>query len=270
MPVMKLLYLGDVMGRPGRQTIKKLLPELRAGHGVDFVIAQGENLSSGRGMQIKATEDMLAAGIDFFTGGDWTLHREEIYPWLEDPRKPVIRPANYPEGTPGRGYKIADTPHGRILIASLLGQTVGYRAPENLQNPLVTIDRILEDTKNEQLVARIVNFHGDFSSEKLVIGQYLDGRVSAVIGDHWHVPTADAQLFPSGTAHITDVGMVGSRDSSLGIKTSVIVQRWLNGDRSRNELETEGTMQLCGLLMDINTATAQVKQVEQVIKFVEF
>jgi metallophosphoesterase (TIGR00282 family) len=267
---MKILYLGDVMGRPGRNTVKKLLPELRAERGIDLVIAQGENLSSGKGMQIKATEDMLASGIDFFTAGDWTLHRAEIIPWLEDPAKPVIRPANYPEGTPGRGYKIVDTPYGRLLIASLLGQTVGYRAPENLQNPLTVIDSVLEETKHEKLAGRIVNFHGDFSSEKLVIGHYLDGRVSAVIGDHWHVPTADPQLLPSGTAHITDVGMVGSRDSSLGIKTDVIIRRWLTADRSRNELETEGVMQLCGLLMDINPTTGLATHLEQIIKFVEF
>src|SRR5438105_6585387 len=102
---MKILYIGDIMGRPGRQTVKKILPDLIKEKGIDFVVAQGENLSSGKGMQIKATEEMLATGINFFTGGDWTLHREEIYPWLEDPAKPVIRPPNYPAGTPSRGYK---------------------------------------------------------------------------------------------------------------------------------------------------------------------
>ncbi len=266
---MKLLYLGDIMGRPGRDTVKQLLPDIIHKHGVDFVVAQGENLSSGKGMQIKTTEDMLDAGINFFTGGDWTLHREEIYPWLEDPARPVIRPANYPDGTPGRGYKLVDTPHGRLLIVSLLGQTVGYRAPEDLQNPLTTIDRILEETKREKLIGRIVNFHGDFSSEKLVIGHYLDGRVTAVIGDHWHVPTADALILPGGTVHITDVGMVGSRDSSLGIKTDVIIRRWLTGEHSRNELETDGTMQFCGLLIGINTATGLATEVSQLIDFVK-
>jgi len=265
---MKLLYIGDIMGRPGRQTVKKILPALIQEHGIDFVVAQGENLSAGKGLQVKAVEDMLESGINFFTGGDWTLHREEIYPWLEDPKKPVIRPANYPEGTPGRGYKIADTPFGKILIASLLGQTVGYRQPENLQNPLTTIDRILDETKTEKLIARLVNFHGDYSSEKLVIGQYLDGRVSAVIGDHWHVPTADAQVFPRGTAHITDVGMVGSLESSLGVKTDVIVHRWLTGQRSKNELETAGKMQFCALLIEIDTANGQAKAVTQILKFV--
>jgi metallophosphoesterase (TIGR00282 family) len=265
---MKILYIGDIMGRPGRQTVKQLLPSLRADLGIDFVIAQGENLSGGKGMQVKTTEDMLASGIDFFTGGDWTLHREEIHPWLTEAKKPVIRPANYPAGTPGRSYKLWDTPHGRILVASLLGQTVGYRQPENLSNPLSAIDQILEETKREKLVARIVNFHGDYSSEKLVIGQYLDGRVSAVIGDHWHVPTADARVLPGGTAHITDVGMVGSRDSSLGIKTEIIVERWHSGTQSRNELETAGSMQFCALLIEINVATSRASAVHQVIKFV--
>lgn len=264
---MKILYIGDIMGRPGRQTVQKILPALIKEQGIDFVVAQGENLSSGKGLQIKAVEDMMRAGVDFFTGGDWTLHREEIYPWLEDPAKPVIRPANYPAGTPGRGWKIADTPFGKILIISLLGQTVGYRSPA-VDNPLDTVDRILEETLSQKTIASIVNFHGDFSSEKIVIGQYLEGRVSAVIGDHWHIPTADAQLLPGGTAHITDVGMVGSRASSLGIKTGIIVRRWKSDQRSRNELETDGQMQFCSVLIDIDIANCKAKSIKQIIKFV--
>ena len=264
---MKILYIGDIMGRPGRQTIQKVLPDLIREKGIDFVVAQGENLSSGKGLQIKTAEEMLAAGIDFFTAGDWTLHREEIYPWLEDPARPAIRPANYPEGTPGRGYKIVDTPFGKVLVASLLGQTVGYRQPV-VDNPLRAIDRILDETKSQKFAASIVNFHGDFSSEKIVIGQYLDGRVSIVVGDHWHVPTADARVLSGGTAHVTDVGMVGSRDSSLGIKTDLIVKRWLSDERSRNELETDGVRQFCSLLVDVDTANSRAKSVEQIIRFV--
>ncbi|GAC1373246.1 MAG: TIGR00282 family metallophosphoesterase [Candidatus Saccharimonadales bacterium] len=264
---MKILYIGDVMGRPGRQTLKKILPELIKEKGIDFVVAQGENLSSGKGLRIKAAEDMLAAGVDFFSAGDWTLHREEIYPWLEDPAKPAIRPANLPAGTPGKGHKIADTPYGKILIVSLLGQTVGYRSPETT-NPLETIDGILEQTKSQKLAATIVNYHGDFSSEKIVIGQYLDGRATLVAGDHWHIPTADARILPQGTAHITDVGMVGSRDSSLGIKTDVIIKRGKSEDRRRNELETDGQMQFCSVLVDVNIADGRAKSIEQIIKFV--
>ena len=264
---MKILYIGDIMGRPGRQTVQKVLPDLIKEHGIDFVIAQGENLSSGKGLQIKAVEDMMRAGVDFFTGGDWTLHREEIYPWLADPSRPVIRPANYPAGTPGLGHKFADTPYGKVLIISLLGQTVGYRAPV-IDNPLEVVDRILDEAKSQKVVASIVNFHGDFSSEKIVIGQYLNGRVSAVIGDHWHIPTADLSILSGGTAHITDVGMVGSRDSSLGIKTDIIVKRWKSDERSRNELETNGQMQFCSVLIEVNTSDCLTKSVKQIIKIV--
>ena len=264
---MKILYIGDIMGRPGRQTVQKVLPSLIAEHGIDFVIAQGENLSSGKGLQVKAVEEMMNAGINFFTGGDWTLHREEIYPWLADPLRPVIRPANYPAATPGLGWKYADTPFGKILVISLLGQTVGYRAPV-IDNPLEVVDRILAEAKSQQIVASVVNFHGDFSSEKIVIGQYLNGRVTAVIGDHWHIPTADAHVLSGGTAHITDVGMVGSRDSSLGIKTEIIVNRWKSEERSRNELETGGQMQFCSVLIDVNISNSQAKSIKQVIKFV--
>jgi metallophosphoesterase (TIGR00282 family) len=263
---MKLLYIGDIMGRPGRKTVEKILPDLIKEKGIDFVVAQGENLSSGKGLQLKSVDEMLAVGVDFLTGGNWTAHREEIKPWLVDKSKPVIGPANMSD-MPGPGYKIVDTPYGRILVASLLGQIVGYIHPE-MENPLKTVDRILEETKNEKLIARVVNFHGDFSSEKLVIGQYLDGRVSLVVGDHWHIPTADARILPGKTAHLTDVGMVGSRDSCLGVKSDIIIERWLTDARSRNELETEGSMQFCSLLIDIDTANGQANRVEQIIKFV--
>jgi metallophosphoesterase (TIGR00282 family) len=252
---MKLLYIGDIMGRPGRNTVCRVLPELRREHGIDFVVAQGENLSHGKGLTPEHAQTMLDTGVDFLTAGDWTLHRPEFYPWLEDPSKPAIRPANYPADTPGRGYKLVDTPFGHILVVSLLGQTVGYRQPENLANPLTTIDSILEATKSEHPIATIVSFHGDYSSEKIVIGQYLDGRATLVVGDHWHIPTADAHVLPGGTAHITDVGMVGSRDSSLGITSDIIIKRWLSGERSRNELEEAGVMQFCSVLVDVDTAT---------------
>jgi hypothetical protein len=265
---MNILYIGDIMGKAGRKTVQKLLPALINETGADFVIAQGENLSHGKGMQLTAIADMQAAGVNFFTGGNWTTARPEVFPMLEDAKGPVTRPANYPADTPGRRYKIAETPYGRILIVSLLGQIVGA-FPAVIDNPLHVIDGILEETKNERLTARIVNFHGDFSSEKLVIGQYLDGRVTAVIGDHWHVPTADAMVFVGGTAHITDVGMVGSLDSCLGVRTEVIVKRWLSDKSSRNELEENGRIQLCSLLIEVDSSTGLAKSARQIIKYSE-
>lgn len=261
---MRILYLGDIMGRVGRGVIKEILPTLKAERKIDFVVAQGENMSGGKGMRIKDVRDLQAAGVDFFTGGNWTWHQEEIFPLLEDPKEPVIGPANYPEEVAGKGYKLIDTPFGKILVISLLGNIVPY-TPQ-VANPLKTVDDILEEHKNTKRAATIVNFHGDYSSEKLIIGHYLDGRATLVVGDHWHIPTADAQILACGTAHITDVGMCGSLDSSLGVKTDVIVQRWLTQLPSRNELEMEGRRQLCGVLVDVDndgkaTAIEQIRLV---------
>jgi 2',3'-cyclic-nucleotide 2'-phosphodiesterase len=260
---MILLYVGDIMGRAGREVVTRELGGLVAEYGVDFVLAQGENLSGGKGMKPADMRAMQQAGVGFFTGGNWTGKNPDIYPLLDDPSEPVIRPANYPLGTPGRGVKLVDTPFGIILVVSLLGQTVGYIVPE-LDNPLTTIDHILEEHKATRRVATVVNYHGDYSSEKLVIGQYLDGRVTAVVGDHWHTPTADAEVLPGGTAHISDVGMVGSLDSCLGVKTSVIVQRWQTGSSSRNELETNGRMQLNAVLIDVDTTTGLSRSIQHI------
>src|SRR5579859_423588 len=207
---MNILYVGDVMGEPGLRVVERLLPGLRQKHALDLVIAQAENLSDGKGVRLADFERLRAAGVDFSTGGNHIRYRKEIYQKLEDPAQPIIRPANYPEGTPGLGYKFLETPKGKVMIVSLLGQIVGKQADETVRNPLQVIDAILAREKDTPRVATIVNFHGDFSSEKRIIGYYLDGRVTAVIGDHWHVPTADAMLLPKGTAHQTDVGMCGS------------------------------------------------------------
>lgn len=246
------MYIGDVMGEPGLQLIERLLPNMRKEYGCAFVIAQAENVTDGKGISLADYQRLRKAGVDFCTGGNWSLHREEVISILNDPAQPIIRPANYRSGTPGLGYKYADTPQGRVLIISLLGQVVGRDADKPIDNPLHVIDSILEQEKGTKRFATFVNFHGDYSSEKRVIGYYLDGRVTAVIGDHWHIPTADAMVLPRGTAHITDVGMCGSLDSSLGVKLQVIIDRWYSGTPSRNQLEVAGRMQFNALCVEVN------------------
>ncbi len=263
---MKILYIGDIMGRPGRKTVAAVLPELIKEKQIDFVIAQGENLSSGKGMRIEAVREMEAVGVNFLTGGNHTWKLPEIYPYLADPKENLIRPANYPDDVPGRGWKVVETPFGKIMIISLLGNIV----PQTplILNPLRTVDAILEENKHVKTVATIVNFHGDYSSEKVVIGYYLDGRATAVIGDHWHVPSADAMVLPKGTAHITDVGMAGPLHSSLGVKTDIIVKRWLTQMPSKNELETSGDTQFCSVLIDVDISNGLAKNIEQIIKII--
>ncbi|MGF7229464.1 MAG: TIGR00282 family metallophosphoesterase [Candidatus Saccharibacteria bacterium] len=261
---MNILYLGDVMAEPGLQLLERELASLRQELAVDLVIAQSENLSDGKGIRIADFERLQKAGVDFCTGGNHSFRREEIYPYLTDPDQPIIRPANYPDDMPGLGYKYVETSAGSVLVVSLLGQIVGKDADLPLKNPLQLIDTILKQQADTKRAATVVNFHGDFSSEKIVIGHYLDGRVSIVLGDHWHVPTADARILPGGTAHMTDVGMCGALDSSLGVTYDSIIPRWRDGKQTRNHIETTGELQLNGLLATIDENTGLATRVQYI------
>jgi metallophosphoesterase (TIGR00282 family) len=260
---MNILYLGDIMGEPGIKIVEQLLPKLRQEHALDVVIAQAENTSEGKGITIADFARLRKAGIDFCTGGNWSLWRDEINPAMSDPQQPIVRPANYPKGTPGLGYKYVDTPKGKVLVVSLLGQVVGRDADKPIDNPLKVIDAILEK-ETEPRAATIVNLHGDFSSEKVIIGHYLDGRATVVVGDHWHVPTADARVLPNGTAHQTDVGMCGVLNASLGITFESVIPRWRDDKQTRNEMASNGPLQLNGLLVsgDENGLATSAKQLQ--------
>ncbi len=263
---MNILYLGDVMAEPGLQVVETLLPGLRRERNIDFVLAQAENASAadGRGIGTAEFKRLQTAGVDFCTGGNHIFRRSEIFGQLQDPNVPIVRPANYPTGTAGLPYKYAVTPKGKVLVVSLMGQIVGRQADEPVDNPLRCIDAILEAEKDVPRAACVVNFHGDFSSEKMMIGRYLDGRASLVVGDHWHVPTADADVLPGGTAHMTDVGMCGSLDSSLGVRFDSLIPRWRDGVQTRNLIEMGGRMQFNGLLVDIDEATGQARRAEHI------
>lgn len=263
---MNILYLGDVMGEMGMQAVGHVLPGLRAERDIDVVIAQAENVSEGKGITPEDFTRLQAMGVDFCTGGNWTLAREETYPLLEDLKEPIVRPANYPEGTPGVRYKYLETDKGSVLVVSLMGQIVGRDAERPVDNPLQVIDKILADESPDKRVATVVNLHGDFSSEKFVVGYYLDGRASIVVGDHWHVPTADVDVLPKGTAHMTDVGMCGSLDSSLGVQFTSVIPRWRDGYQTRNELAADGRMQFNALLATVDETTGKATAAEHIRK----
>jgi hypothetical protein len=264
---MNILYIGDIMGRPGIEVVRKVLPELKREHALDLIIAQSENVTEGRGMSKADFRELQRIGVDFFTGGNWTLYHKELEAYLADPQQPVIRPANYPADTPGRGWKYVQAKAGPVLVISLLGSIVGKDADKPVDNPLKAVDAILAENEATPRAATIVNFHGDYSSEKRVIGYYLDGRVTAVIGDHWHVPSADALVLPQGTAHISDVGMCGTLHSSLGVRLETIVARWRDGRVNRNELETSGPLQFNAVLIktQVESKSAQSIQLLQKI-----
>lgn len=256
------------MGSTGRSVTADLLPEIKAEYQPDIVLAQAENVTHGRGLSRQHYEELRDLGIDGFMSGNHIFAQKDILPLLSDPNAPITRPANYPSGTEGKTHKFLDTPFGKVLLITLMGQIVGKDADEPTDNPLHTVDGLLDKYAGEA-VATIVNFHGDYSSEKVVIGHYLDGRVSAVIGDHWHVPTADARVLPGGTAHISDVGMAGALNSSLGVKTEVIIKRWRGEGQGRNELEEEGALQFCSVLVDIDETIGQARDIQQIIRHIK-
>lgn len=264
---MKILYIGDVMGEAGQKIVATLLPEIKKKYLPDFIIAQAENSDPvGKGPGIKEISALQQMGIDFFTGGNHSLKGIGSAAVYTDEAAPIIRPANL-ENAIGHGYKIVETSFGKVLVVSMLGQTVGKIL--EIRNPLHEIDAILEQTKDEKIVAKIVNFHGDYSSEKRVFGYYLDGRVSAVIGDHWHVPTADAMVLPKDTAHITDVGMCGTLHSSLGVKIDVIAQRWNSGHTSKNVMELDGPLQFNAVLIDVDTEIGLSRSITPIQRIID-
>jgi metallophosphoesterase (TIGR00282 family) len=262
---MNILYVGDVMGEMGVAAVEKVLPELRKDKAVDIVIAQAENVSDGKGLSVADYERLKALGVDAFTGGDHTVDKPEIFPLLENPDEPIVGPVNMLE-CPGSGFKYVTVNGRRVLFISLIGNVVGRHADREIDNPLKAVDDILASQVDEQRDATVVNFHGDYSSEKVIIGHYLDGRVSVVVGDHWHVPTADAQVLPKGTAHVTDVGMCGSLDSSLGVAFSSVLPRWRDGYQTRNVLETAGRLQFNALLVGVDEATGKATSAEHIRK----
>jgi 2',3'-cyclic-nucleotide 2'-phosphodiesterase len=260
-----ILYIGDIMGEVGVKVVEQVLPDLVNEKKVDLVVAQVENVTEGRGISIDDFRRLQNAGVDFGTGGNWSLHRKEIFPLLANAHEPIIEPANLIE-KPGSGYKYINKNNAKILMVSLLGQIVGKDADKQIENPLQTIDKILETEKDTKRDATVVNFHGDYSSEKVIIGHYLDGRVTAVVGDHWHISTADARILPKGTAHITDVGMCGILDASLGISFGSVIPRWRDGIKTKNILEIAGPRQFNAVLVNVNSGglANSIEQIQRI------
>lgn len=208
---MKILFIGDIVGRPGRTVIKKNLKDIKQEFDIDFVIANGENLASGLGMTEPTYKEMKEAGIDFFTSGNHIWTKKDFVPLLDEKNITVIRPLNYPPHVPGRGYEIVETNKGKIAIVNLMGRVF---TNSSYDCPFRAIGEILPEI--EKVDAIIVDFHAEATSEKVVMGHYLDGKVTAALGTHTHIQTSDERILPKGTAYITDVGMVGPLNSSLG------------------------------------------------------
>ena len=223
---MNILFLGDITGKVGRQAVKEVLPELRKKHKLDFVFANAENLAGGRGVTAATIDEMLACGIDYFTSGNHVFHHDNFAEILNDGSLRILRPANYPEDVPGKGVaelKIKNEKVKKLVLINLIG-TRWMEGPAAC--PFRTVDKILEQsTISNQQSTIIVDFHAEATSERQAMGYYLDGRVSAIFGTHTHVPSADAKILPQGTAFVTDIGMVGAKNSVLGVMPARIIEK---------------------------------------------
>ena len=251
----KVLAVGDVVGNPGLEKIRRNLRQLKRKTGADFVIVNGENAAV-VGITPNQAEDILDAGADCITMGNHTWAKREIVDYMDDCPQ-IIRPANYAPQAPGRGWQVFDTKAGPVAVIDLIGRCNMDYGPDN---PFLVIEKILKEVKAKII---LVEIHAEVTSEKLAMGYLLDGRVSAVWGTHTHVPTADAQILPEGTGYVTDLGMTGPKNSVLGIRPELSIQKF-RGDLTDRYRWAEGPTKLEAVLFTIDTATGKCKCVERV------
>lgn len=239
----RLLFIGDIVGKPGRELVRRGLSALVARHQIDFVVANGENAAAGFGITPDIADDLFGYGVHVITGGNHSWDKKEIGPYLADhPR--LLRPANYPPGTPGRGRIVAEAENGvSVAVINVMGRVFMTAIDDPFR---VAVDEIGVARRDARVI--LVDFHAEATSEKVAMGWHLDGRVAAVVGTHTHVATADARLLPQGTAYITDVGMTGPHDSVIGVERSAVLQKFLTGLPHRFETATENPRLNCVII----------------------
>lgn len=250
---MRILLIGDVVGKPGRRAVQMLLPGIRSEQALDLVLANAENSAGGMGVTPETAQELLEAGVNVLTSGNHIWAQKEIVPYL-DGGYPLIRPLNYPPGVPGKGY----WKDPNFMVVNLMGRTfMGL-----LDCPFRAADALLEELTDRPRVI-IVDFHAEATSEKMALGRYLDGRVSAVLGTHTHVGTVDACILPKGTAYVTDVGMTGPIDSVIGNDVKSVTDRFLYSLPHRL-LVARGAASLNGVIVDVNADTGRAVSIARI------
>ncbi len=253
----RLLFIGDIVGRPGRELVRRGLAPLCAHHRVDFVIANVENAAAGFGITPDLADDLLSYGIQVMTGGNHTWDKKEILPYFADQPR-LLRPANLPQGAPGRGTYVGRTASGvAVAVINVMGRVFMTAIDDPFR---VILDELAAVASDARIV--FVDFHAEATSEKVAMGWYLDGRVTAVVGTHTHVQTADERILPQGTAYVTDVGMTGPHDSVIGVERSAVIQRFLTGLPQRFETATENP-RLNAVIVTADEATGRAKSIER-------
>ena len=261
---MRALFIGDVVGSPGRRAIAQLLPKLIDQRQLDVVVANAENAAGGNGLTGDAAKELLAAGVDLLTGGNHTWRFKEVVPLLEQQNTRVLRPHNYPHETPGSGMAVFESKGGvKVGVLNLQGRVF----MDALPSPFEAADEAIAKLQ-EQTPIIFVDFHAEATSEKRAMGWYLDGRVTAVLGTHTHVQTADEEILPKGSAYLTDLGMTGPFDSVIGTKKELVLERFLTMRPTAFSV-AKGDVRLCGAVIDVDPESGRARHIERVCERLE-
>ncbi len=251
---MRILVIGDIVGKPGRRAVQEFLPGLRHEYRLDMVVANGENAAGGLGITVATTQELLDCGVDAITTGNHVWAKKEIIPYLDGGELPIIRPVNFPPGAPGRGFLLKH----KVLVVNLMGRVF----MGELDCPFRAMDSLLAEVKHDVKVI-IVDFHAEATSEKIAMGRYLDGRVSALLGTHTHVGTIDASVLPRGTAYVTDIGMTGPTDSVIGDDADSVLHSFLT--RMPHRLSVgKGKAVFNAMLVEVDKVSGRALSIERI------
>jgi hypothetical protein len=251
----RILFVADVVGHPGREAVKAILPGLKKEHTPQLTVVNGENSAAGFGLTAKLADELMGYGADVITSGNHVFAQKEFVTELPGLER-VIRPANYPPGAPGKGWCVVSAGGQNVLVMNLMGRIF----IDAIDDPFRAADAILEEHPGIRI--SLCDMHAEATSEKTAMGWYLDGRVSAVVGTHTHIPTADARVLPGGTAYVTDVGMVGPRDGCIGMDKDVVIKRFLTGVPNRFVVAS-GPVTFNSVLVTINTSTGRATSIQR-------
>jgi metallophosphoesterase (TIGR00282 family) len=257
----RLLFIADVVGSPGRRALKLLVPKLRETEKLDFVIANGENAAGGIGMTRETSTEMFATGVDAMTSGNHVYDKPEMMDYITtEPR--IVRAANYPDGAPGAKIGIYTTPKGKLALITVLGRT--FMKP--LDDPFRIAREQLRVAQEAGARFTVIDIHAEATSEKVAFGWFLDGQASLIVGTHTHVPTADERVLPGGTAYVTDLGMTGPFDSVIGVEKAAAISRFVTGLPAKFKPAGRDT-RLCGVIVELNDTTGKAVSIKRVMEF---
>ena len=260
-PPVKILFIGDIVGQPGRLAVRTLLPKLREQHGLDFVVANGENSAGGNGITTRTAEEIFNAGVDVITSGDHLWDQKEVIELLAKEHR-FIRPINYPSGTPGQGSGLFEVKGQKSEVRIGVLNAQGRTFMPALENPFLLVPSEVERLRQQTSII-FVDFHAEATSEKIAFARMLDGKVSAVVGTHTHVQTADEQIFAGGTAYLSDAGFTGPHDSVLGREVEPVIKRFVTNMPQRFEVAT-GRVMLHGVVVEVDETTGKARSIWRV------